>query len=169
MARPGGGGVLELDGLTCRFGALTALDDLVLSAVRPGGGVLGPNGAGKTTTMRAIFGLSDLVAGAVRWNGVVIGDAQRRRFGYMPEERGLYPGMLMAEQVEYFGRLHGMTGPAAAASTATWLERLELAERSQETLPLLVVGSWIHRPMSERQVLEHLQPNDDAGLACRHE
>ena len=65
-------------------------------------GFLGPNGGGKTTTMRAIFGLTDLDAGAVRWNGGRH-QAERRRFGYMPEERGLYPGMLVAEQVEYLG------------------------------------------------------------------
>jgi ABC-type multidrug transport system ATPase subunit len=72
--RPADGGVLELCGLTRRFGALTALDQLSFSV--PSGrvvGFLGPNGAGKTTTMRAIFGLIDLDAGAVRWNGAPVG------------------------------------------------------------------------------------------------
>jgi ABC-2 type transport system ATP-binding protein len=83
-------GLLELDGLSRRFGAVTALDDLSFSV--PSGqvvGFLGPNGAGKTTTMRAIFGLTDLDAGSVRWNGKPVGATERRRFGYMPEERGL--------------------------------------------------------------------------------
>ena len=137
-----GSGVLEMDGLTCRFGALTALDDLSFSV--PSGqvvGFLGPNGAGKTTTMRAVFGLTDLAAGTVRWNGATIGDAERRRFGYMPEERGLYPGMLLGEQVEYFGRLHGLTGPAAAASTAIWLERLGLSDRAGSKVDSLSHGN----------------------------
>jgi len=80
-------GVLEFDGLSRRFGPVTALDDLSFSV--PSGevvGFLGPNGAGKTTTMRAIFGLTDLDAGSVRWNGAPVGASQRRRFGYMPEE-----------------------------------------------------------------------------------
>ena len=79
-------------GLRRTFGALTALDDLSFDV--PSGhvvGFLGPNGAGKTTTMRAIFGLTDLDAGEVRWDGRPVGQAERRRFGYMPEERGLYP------------------------------------------------------------------------------
>jgi ABC-type Fe3+/spermidine/putrescine transport system ATPase subunit len=93
------GGLLELDGLTRRFGAVTALDGL--SFCVPSGevvGFLGPNGAGKTTAMRAIFGLTDLDVGSVRWNGAPVGPAERRRFGYMPEERGWYPSMLVAEE-----------------------------------------------------------------------
>ncbi len=140
--RHAGGGVLELRGLTRRFGALTALDDLSFSV--PSGqvvGFLGPNGAGKTTTMRAIFGLIDLDAGAVRWNGAPVGAAARRRFGYMPEERGLYPGMLVGEQVEYIGRLHGMTQRAAATATRTWLERLGIVDRTTSKVESLSHGN----------------------------
>lgn len=140
--RPTGSEVLELSGLTRRFGALTALDDL--SFCVPSGqvvGFLGPNGAGKTTTMRAIFGLVDLDAGTVRWKGAPVDAAQRRRFGYMPEERGLYPGMLVGEQVEYLGRLHGMTGRAAAAATRTWLERLGIADRAGSKVEALSHGN----------------------------
>ena len=67
-------GLLELDGLTRRYGAITALDNLSFSV--PSGqvvGFLGPNGAGKTTTMRAVFGLVDLDGGSVRWNGTAVG------------------------------------------------------------------------------------------------
>src|ERR1700742_1921245 len=118
---------LQVDGLTRRFGSITALDGLSFSL--PAGkivGFLGPNGAGKTTTMRAIFGLIDLDAGSVLWDGKPIGAAERRRFGYMPEERGLYPGMQVAEQVVYFGRLHGMSETDAASATYRWLETLGL-------------------------------------------
>jgi ABC-2 type transport system ATP-binding protein len=136
------GGLLELEGLRRTFGPLVALDDLTFSV--PSGevvGFLGPNGAGKTTTMRAIFGLIDLDAGVVLWNGTPVGRAQWRRFGYMPEERGLYPGMLVGEQVEYLGRLHGMSPQDAASATRAWLERLEIADRATSKVETLSHGN----------------------------
>jgi ABC-2 type transport system ATP-binding protein len=135
-------GLLELKELSRRFGAVTALDKL--SFVVPSGqvvGFLGPNGAGKTTTMRAIFGLTDLDGGSVSWDGVPVGPAQRRRFGYMPEERGLYPNMLVADQVEYLGRLHGMDAAAARPATRQWLERLEVADRATSKVEALSHGN----------------------------
>jgi len=135
-------GLLELEGLTRRYGTLTALDELSFSV--PAGqvvGFLGPNGAGKTTTMRAVFGLTDLDAGMVRWNGVPVGQAERRRFGYMPEERGLYPAMLVCEQLEYLGRLHGMSAIDAQAATTTWLERLGIADRAVSKVDALSHGN----------------------------
>ncbi len=135
-------GLLELEGLTRRFGALTALDDLSF-LVRAGEvtGFLGPNGAGKTTTMRAVFGLTDLDAGTVRWNGALVGQPERRRFGYMPEERGLYPTMLVGEQLEYLGRLHGMSPPEAGRAARSWLERLEVADRVDSKVESLSHGN----------------------------
>lgn len=121
---------------------MVALDDLTFTV--PSGqvvGFLGPNGAGKTTTMRAIFGLTDLDAGVVKWDGTPVGRAQWRRFGYMPEERGLYPGMLVADQVEYLGRLHGMSPYDAAAATRTWLERLAIADRAASKVESLSHGN----------------------------
>jgi ABC-2 type transport system ATP-binding protein len=91
--------------------------------------------------MRAIFGLTDLEAGSVRWNGAAIGSAARRRFGYMPEERGLYPSMQVAEQVVYLGRLHGMSPRAAATSTTAWLERLGIADRAGDKVESLSHGN----------------------------
>ncbi len=135
-------GMLEFDGLSRRFGPVTALDDLSFSV--PSGqvvGFLGPNGAGKTTTMRAIFGLTDLEAGSVRWNGVPVGATQRRRFGYMPEERGLYPNMLVADELEYLGRLHGMDRRSAAISTKKWLERLDVGDRATSKVETLSHGN----------------------------
>lgn len=133
---------LQLDGLTRRFGSVMALNDL--SFCVPSGqvvGFLGPNGAGKTTSMRAIFGLVELDAGTVRWDGTPVGGPQRRRFGYMPEERGLYPGMLVGEQLEYLGRLHGMSARDAATATRTWLERLEIADRAESKVEALSHGN----------------------------
>ena len=136
------GGLLELVRLRRTFGPLIALDDLSFTV--PAGhvvGFLGPNGAGKTTTMRAIFGLTDLDSGSVRWNGGPVGQAERRRFGYMPEERGLYPGMLVGEQLEYLGKLHGMSGADAGAATRTWLERLDIFDRAQSKVEALSHGN----------------------------
>jgi ABC-2 type transport system ATP-binding protein len=134
--------LLELQGLRRSYGAIVALNDLSFEV--PAGrvvGFLGPNGAGKTTTMRAIFGLTDLDAGSVRWNGMPVGQAERRRFGYMPEERGLYPGMLVGQQVEYLGRLHGLSAGDAALATTTWLERLEIADRRDSKVEVLSHGN----------------------------
>jgi ABC-2 type transport system ATP-binding protein len=131
-----------LEGLRRSYGPVVALDDLSFEV--PSGqvvGFLGPNGAGKTTTMRAIFGLTDLDAGRVIWNGDPVGQAERRRFGYMPEERGLYPGMLVGEQVEYLGRLHGLSATTAADAAAVWMERLEIAERRDAKVEQLSHGN----------------------------
>jgi ABC-2 type transport system ATP-binding protein len=136
------GALLELIGLRRTYGKVVALDNLSFDV--PAGrvvGFLGPNGAGKTTTMRAIFGLVDLEAGSVSWDGAPVGQAVRRRFGYMPEERGLYPGMLVGDQIEYLGRLHGLSSGDAAAKTDAWLERLELADRRNSKVETLSHGN----------------------------
>jgi ABC-2 type transport system ATP-binding protein len=135
-------GLLEIDGLTRRYGTIAALDGLSFS-VQAGqvAGFLGPNGAGKTTTMRAVFGLTDLDSGEVRWNGTKVDQPARRRFGYMPEERGLYPGMLVGDQVEYIGRLHGLSAADAATATKMWLERLGVADRASSKVDVLSHGN----------------------------
>ncbi len=134
--------LLELEGLRRHYGSITALDDLSFSvAAGQVVGFLGPNGAGKTTTMRAIFGLTDLEAGTVKWDGAVVGQAERRRFGYMPEERGLYPGMHVGEQLEYLGRLHAMSATSARGAAETWLERLGIAERIGDKVETLSHGN----------------------------
>ena len=135
-------GLLEVRGLRRRFANLIALDDLSFS-VSAGEvvGFLGPNGAGKTTTMRAIFGLTDLDAGDVRWNGASVGAGDRRRFGYMPEERGLYPGMRIGDQLVYIGRLHGMSMDDARRAVASWLGRLGLADRVNDKVESLSHGN----------------------------
>ena len=122
--------MLTVDAIRKRFGHVTALDGCSFTVERGRMlGFLGPNGAGKTTTMRAIFGLVELDSGAVLWDGEPIGPVERLRFGYMPEERGLYPRMRVGEQLAYLGRLHGLDASAAQAAAAQWLTRLGLAER----------------------------------------
>jgi ABC-2 type transport system ATP-binding protein len=137
-----GGASLELTGLSRRFGSVVALDGLTFS-VPPGQvfGFLGPNGAGKTTTMRAIFGVVALEKGEVRWRGEPVTEEARHRFGYMPEERGLYPSMQILEQLEYLGRLHDMTAAAARAAARNWIERLGLAGRESAKLEALSHGN----------------------------
>lgn len=93
-------------------------------------GFLGPNGAGKTTAMRCVFGLVRPDRGTIRWNGGPIGPSERLAFGYMPEERGLYPKMKVRDQLAYFARLSGMNGSDASSTADRWLHRLGLADRA---------------------------------------
>jgi ABC-2 type transport system ATP-binding protein len=112
-------------------------------AVAPGSmfGFCGSNGAGKTTTMRIAMGLVRPDAGEVRWQGRALDEATRRRIGYMPEERGLYPKMKVAEQVAYFARLHGLDGRAAGKASDEWVERLGLGPRRGDAVEKLSLGN----------------------------
>jgi len=134
--------VLELKNLSKSYGEVRALDGTSLS-VAPGGmlGFLGPNGAGKTTAMRSVFGLVRLDAGQVTWKGLPIGPEQRLQFGYMPEQRGLYPRMKVVEQLVYFAELHGMSRTEASASAARWLTTLGLSDRGEDRLEQLSHGN----------------------------
>ena len=134
--------MLGFDGATKRFGSVTALDGCTFAA-RPGRltGFLGPNGAGKTTAMRAVFGLVELDAGTVRWQGRPVTAAERVRFGYMPEERGLYPRMRVRDQLVYLGQLCGRGAKDVGRSVDGWLERLGLAGRAADRLDALSHGN----------------------------
>ena len=134
--------MLKVDAIGKRFGEVTALDGCSLTVERGRMlGFLGPNGAGKTTTMRAIFGLVELDTGAVLWDGDPIGPDQRLRFGYMPEERGLYPKMKVGEHLVYLARLHGLTPAASRRNAQDLLERLGLGERAGDTVQSLSLGN----------------------------
>src|SRR3954466_3893745 len=106
--------MLEIDGISKRFGSTVALDGMSFT-VRPGElfGFVGANGAGKTTTMRIVLGVLAADAGEVRLDGRPVDARRRRRIGYMPEERGLYPRMAVGEQLCYLARLHGLSAAAA--------------------------------------------------------
>ncbi|SDS00134.1 ABC transporter ATP-binding protein [Agrococcus carbonis] len=104
-------------------------------------GFVGANGAGKTTAMRIILGVLAADSGEVRVDGRPITADDRAQFGYMPEERGLYPKMQVHEQLVYLGRLHGMSGADAAMRADLLLEQLGLAERSRDTLESLSLGN----------------------------
>ena len=134
--------MLELIGLSKRFGNTLALDDCSFTA-HPGRmlGFLGPNGAGKTTAMRSVFWLVRLDAGTVTWGGVPIDEAVRRTFGYMPEQRGLYPRMKNRDQLVYLGELHGMHEKDAIESADRWLDEFELLDRAEDRLEQLSHGN----------------------------
>ena len=134
--------LLELRGLSKRYGQTRALDGVDLTAA-PGRllGFLGPNGAGKTTTMRAVFGLIELDGGETLWNGKPISDDDRSRFGYMPEQRGLYPEMLVRDQIGYFGQLHGLSRTDALGAADRWLEEFDLTDRANDRVDALSHGN----------------------------
>jgi len=134
--------VLSVVDIHKRFGEVRALDGCSLSVARGRMlGFLGPNGAGKTTVMRTIFGLVEPDSGEVLWDGRPAGLEERLRFGYMPEERGLYPRMAVAEQLAYFGTLHGLSDAAARVAATRWLDRLALAARADAKVEELSHGN----------------------------
>ncbi|MCC5574088.1 ATP-binding cassette domain-containing protein [Microtetraspora sp. AC03309] len=135
--------MVETEELRKTFGTGKVALDRVSFAVRPGEmfGFVGANGAGKTTTMRIVMGVLQADAGEVRWRGGPLGFAERRRFGYMPEERGLYQKMRVAEQIDYFGRLHGLSPAASRKATAELVERLGLTERAKDAVESLSLGN----------------------------
>jgi ABC-2 type transport system ATP-binding protein len=135
-------GGLEIQGITKRYGSLVAVNDLSLE-VRPGEvfGFVGSNGAGKTTTMRIVLGVLLADAGQVCWAGSPIEFETRRRIGYMPEERGLYPKMRIGEQLTYLAQLHGVDSATAARSVGAWLDRFGLKNRAKDELIKLSHGN----------------------------
>jgi ABC-2 type transport system ATP-binding protein len=134
--------MLELREVAKSYGALRALDDVTFT-VAPGRltGFIGGNGAGKTTAMRIALGVLAKDAGEVLLDGRPVGVEDRRRFGYMPEERGLYPKMAVGEHIAYLARLHGYAKADAAAGAASLLERLGLGERLGDKVETLSLGN----------------------------
>ncbi len=147
---------VRLEGVSKTFGAVSAVEDLDL--VVPRGtiyGLLGPNGAGKTTTLRIILDILGADSGTVEVLGRQVDDLVRGRVGYLPEERGLYQKMKVREQLAFFGVLKGMTRADARREALRWLERLELADRADETVEnfskgmqqkVQFISTVVHRP-----------------------
>jgi len=133
---------LEIDNLHKSYGSLKALDGVSFTV--DGGeifGFVGGNGAGKTTTMRIVLGVLAANAGQVRWGGHLVDLDDRRRIGYMPSERGLYPTMTVRDQLVYLARLHGKSTAIARKSAETWAERLGLGHRLDDKLQALSLGN----------------------------
>ena len=150
--------MLSVHALTRVYGDTTVLDGVGFD-IRPGRmtGFVGANGAGKTTTMRIIVGVLAATRGRVTWDGRDITVAERRRLGYMPEERGLYPKMPVIDQLVFFARLHGRSTSAARERAMHLLGRLGLAERAGDRLETLSLGNQqrvqiaaalVHDPMA---------------------
>ena len=134
--------MLELDGVSRSFGDRLVLDDVGFT-VGEGRltGFVGGNGAGKTTTMRIILGVLAPHAGRVTFAGRPVDGTVRSRFGYMPEERGLYPKMRLAEHLTYLARLHGFDKQGASERADALLERLGLGPRANDPVENLSLGN----------------------------
>ena len=134
--------VLTVDDLHKSYGATRALDGVSL---RVGAGEMigfvGANGAGKSTTMRIAMGLLAADSGTVLWDGRPPDFAVRKRFGYMPEERGLYQKMRVVDQVAYFARLRGMSSTRATAAAARLVERMQLLADPHDQVQALSLGN----------------------------
>lgn len=136
------GRTLEIDSISKRYGDVVALQDMSFD-VGPGElfGFVGSNGAGKTTAMRIVLGVLSRDSGDVRWDGRPIDMHVRRRVGYMPEERGLYPKMKVGEQLTYLARLHGLATGHATKAVEEWTERLGVASRREDEVQKLSLGN----------------------------
>ena len=132
---------LRASGIRQRFGERVVLDGVDLE-VPPGRvvGLLGPNGAGKTTLMRILFGVIVPDAGTVTWDGRPATAADRRSWGYMPQERGLYPDMRVLDLLTWIARLHGLDKATGRARAQRLLEQLGLGDRGRDDVKDLSGG-----------------------------
>jgi ABC-2 type transport system ATP-binding protein len=132
---------LRLCGVTKSYSGHRAVQDLSMSVPRGGAfGLLGPNGAGKTTTLRMVMNVLAPDKGTIEILGLPASQDARDRIGYMPEERGLYPRMVVEEQLLFFAELKGVPRKEAARRMMPWLERLGLLEWRQRKLNELSKG-----------------------------
>ena len=133
---------LLIEHLNKNFGQVQAIKDLSMGV--PEGalfGFLGPNGAGKTTTMRLILDLLRPDSGQITWKGTPVRAVARRSFGYLPEERGLYPKMEVQSQLLFLARLAGLSKQDALAALEEWLERFQITENRQKKVEDLSKGN----------------------------
>ncbi len=147
---------LLIDDLHKTFGKVVALDGLSFEV--PAGqifGFLGANGAGKTTTMRIAIGVLGANSGRVVWDGTDTRELPRATWGYLPEERGLYPRMVVLDQLVFFASLHGIPRDIGRRNALAWLHRLrvsDLAERKAEELSkgnqqkIQLISAILHNP-----------------------
>ena len=134
--------MLELRDVIKTFGTRRAVDGVSFTV--PAGsltGFVGANGAGKTTTMRVVLGITQADSGEVCWDGAPVDADLRRRIGYMPEERGLYPQMQVRRQLVHFARLHGADAATASRRTDELLDRLGLGGRGTDQVSALSLGN----------------------------
>ncbi len=134
--------MLEFRKLSKSYAGTNALDEMTFSV--PSGevfGFLGPNGAGKTTAMRSIFGLIELDSGQVLYRGAQIRREQLQRFGYMPEERGLYPKMTVLDHLTYLARLHEVPAGTAKERALELVDKLQISGGPGAKIESLSLGN----------------------------
>lgn len=132
---------LQLEGVTKRYGAFTAVDDLSFSARRGKIlGFLGPNGAGKTSTLRMVLGLAGPTAGRIDVLGAPDGRSVRERIGFLPEERGLYRRMTPLDAIVFLAGLKGVPRPEARRRAMALLEAQGLAAAARRQIRHLSKG-----------------------------
>ena len=132
---------LDVSSVIKKFGEKTVVDNLSFKIESPGVfGLLGTNGAGKTTTIRMILGILEKDGGAISWNGRPV-TRESVKFGYLPEERGLYPKSKIIDQLSYFGKLRGMDGKSVKKVINYWFDRLKVSEYSNSTAEQLSKGN----------------------------
>lgn len=132
---------LEVKEVSKKFGQKTAVSNLSFTLDQPGVfGLLGTNGAGKTTTIRMMLGILEKDSGSITWNGGTV-TRESVSFGYLPEERGLYPQTKIMEQLLYFAKLRGLEPSAARKAINFWLGRLGVAKYADMTAEQLSKGN----------------------------
>ncbi len=133
---------LTVDHITKSFGHFQAITDLTME-VQEGAlfGFLGANGAGKTTTMRMILDLFRPESGQITWNGSEVREVPRHMWGYLPEERGLYPKMRVDEQLLFLARLNGLAKQDAEKALTDWLERFQIGANRTKKIEELSKGN----------------------------
>ena len=132
---------LELKNVSKSFVGKKAVDNISFSLTKPGVyGLLGTNGAGKTTTIRMLLGIIKKDSGEITWKGKPV-DRKLVRFGYLPEERGVYPKTKIFDQLKYFAELKGMEKNQAISSINRWAKELKVEEYLQMSAEKLSKGN----------------------------
>jgi ABC-2 type transport system ATP-binding protein len=133
---------LSVEHISKSFGTFEAIKDLSME-VREGAifGFLGANGAGKTTTMRMILDIIRPDSGHITWDGDDVREVPRQNWGYLPEERGLYPKMVVEEQLLFLARLNGLSKQAARKELDEWFERFQMNANRKKKVEELSKGN----------------------------
>ena len=119
---------LKIENVSKSFGRKLVVDNISLELDKPGVfGLLGTNGAGKSTTIRMLLGILKKDKGTITWNGQEV-DRKKVNFGYLPEERGVYPKVKIIDQLKYFAELKGMEKEEAIKSINKWAKELKVEE-----------------------------------------
>ena len=132
---------LKVENVSKYFNNKLVVDNISFEINEPGVfGLLGTNGAGKTTTIRMILGIIKKDKGEITWNGKAV-DRKNVNFGYLPEERGVYPKSKIFDQLLYFAELKGMKVQEASEEIKDWMERLKIDEYQNMTAEKLSKGN----------------------------